>query len=77
MKQSLILTAQVVQQLLQIGNVHLDGRGKNIRVVACLGRFLLFIDLHRFHGGQLRLDKFQCRDLIERGHMEVDTEQVL
>ena len=77
MKQSLILTAQVVQQLLQIGNVHLDGRGKNIRVVACLGRFLLFIDLHRFHGGQLGLDELQCSDLVKGCNVQIDTEKVL
>ena len=77
MKQAFIFTVQIVQQLFQIGNVHLDGRGKNIRVIACLGSFLLFIDLHGFHSGQLGLDEFQCRDLVKGCNVQIDTEKVL
>ena len=77
MKQAFIFAVEVIQQLFQIRNVHFDCRRKNIRIVACFGSFFLFVNFHRLHSSQLCLDKFKCRDLIQRCNVQIDTEKVL
>lgn len=74
MEKTLIFAVQVCKQFVDVLNVHLDSRRKNIRVISCLTCFFLLIDLHSFNRRQLLLDEFECVDLIQRLNVNVDTE---